>query len=368
MGAAVQRNRERLSQELAKRDYRLSDEDGSVEGLKCGDCGEARLYLDDEGARLACAGCGVRVPALEFVMAQGPRVPKPARDTGAAVQAGQTGIRQAGWAGMQGTASEQPDTPRPAEPTRRGSLGEHLIIATLALLFLVAGLMAAAMSGFANYQAFGAMVDDPLQSRVWAWTGVIASVCSFGGFTFVYWHWAAGRWREGLRAVVFALAGAATSLVGTQMYMANTELARAAEADAAIARRPVLEAQIADWRTQLAAIPGEVRTVEGLEAYLAEVERVGRTHQKPYRDAQIELGLAKRRDELEAKIETASAELMGLGDGPTVNAPPPRQAVPSWFFAAMLEVFSSQGTSIGFVALLILTGRRPAGRDDEPAT
>ena len=40
--------------------------------------------------------------------------------------------------------------------------------------------------------------------------------------------------------------------------------------------RDVLEGLIADWRRQLEGIPPETRDVKGLEAYLAEVERVGR--------------------------------------------------------------------------------------------
>ncbi len=243
-----------------------------------------------------------------------------------------------------------------SEPGPSHSVGETIIVAVLALAFLLAGLLAAAMSGFANYQAFGAMVDDPLQSRVWAWTGIIASVCSFGGFTFVYWHWSAGRLKEGLRAVMFALAGAATSLVGTQMFMAGNDAGRTAQIEAAGARAELVEAQVTDWSRQLDAIPGDVRAVDGLEAYIAEVERVGRSHQKPYRDAKVELGLARRRAQLETQIETARGELADLRSAQT--APPAAPRAMSWFFAAMLEVFSSQGTSIGFVALMILAGRR----------
>ncbi|MCA8905918.1 MAG: hypothetical protein KDA43_14085, partial [Hyphomonas sp.] len=102
------------------------------------------------------------------------------------------------------------------------------------------------------------------------------------------------------------------------------------------------------------------RSVEGLEAYIAEVERVGRTEQKPYRDAQNELGLAKRRDELQSKIDAANAALLGDGSGNILTEAQARTNLPSWFFAIMLELFSSQGTSIGLVALLILFGRRPA--------
>lgn len=236
--------------------------------------------------------------------------------------------------------------------------GEKIIITLLALVFLGAGLSAAALSGFANYQAFSSSVADPLQAGVWGWTGVIAAVVSFGGFTFFYWHTANRRMKEGVRALLFALAGAGTSIVGTQMYIAANNKAAEMEQVQASSNREILEGQIADWRRQLEGIPADTRTVDGLETYLAEVERVGRTHQKPYRDAQNELGLAKRRDELQAKIETANAELLGTGQGEILVQAQTRTSIPGWFFAGMLELFSSQGTSIGLVALLILYGRR----------
>ena len=239
--------------------------------------------------------------------------------------------------------------------------GEKLIISMLALVFLTAGLSAAALSGFANYQAFSSSVADPLQSGIWGWTGVIAAVISFGGFTFFYWHTANHRMKEGWRALIFALAGMGTSIIGTERYIAANNTAAAEEVVRADANRSVLESQIADWRRQMEGIPPETRSVEGLEAYLSEVERVGRTEQKPYRDAQNELGLARRRDELQAKIEAANAELLGQGSGNLLTEAQTRTNLPSWFFALMLEAFSSQGTSIGLVALLILYGRRKQG-------
>ena len=248
---------------------------------------------------------------------------------------------------------------RAKEAAREGRhTGEKIIITLLALVFLGAGLSAAGLSGFANYQAFSSSVADPLQAGVWGWTGVIAAVVSFGGFTFFYWHTANRRMKEGVRALLFALAGAGTSIVGTQMYIAANNKAAELEQVQASSNREILESQIADWRRQLEGIPAGTRTVDGLESYLSEVERVGRTHQKPYRDAQNELGLAKRRDELQAKIETANAELLGAGQGKILVQAQTRTSIPSWFFAGMLELFSSQGTSIGLVALLILYGRR----------
>ena len=173
---------------------------------------------------------------------------------------------------------------------------------------LVASRAAAGLSGFANYQAFSRSVADPLQSGVWGWTGVIAAIISFGGFTFFYWHTANGRMKEGVRALLFALAGGGTSIVGTQIYIAANNQAAAAEHVQAGSNRDVLETQIADWRRQLEGIPPETRSVEGLEAYLL----------------------------VQAQTRTS---------------------IPGWFFALMLELFSSQGTSIGLVALLILFGR-----------
>ena len=232
---------------------------------------------------------------------------------------------------------------------------EKWIIGALALVFLIAGLAAAGLSAFANYQAFSSTVSDPMQGRIWGWAGVIAAVISFGGFTFVYWHAANRRPKEAFRALVFALVGAGASVLGTEIYIRSNADASAAAVQMASSNRAVLESQIADWRRQLEGIPPETRSVEGLEAYIAEVERVGRTEQKPYRDAQNELGLAKRRDELISRIENANAELLGQGSGNILLQAEQRTSLPSWLFAVLIELFSSQATSIGLVALLLLS-------------
>ena len=246
---------------------------------------------------------------------------------------------------------------------KRKGRSERLIIGALALIFLLAGLAAAGLSGFANYQAFSSTVADPVQGRIWGWAGVIAAIISFGGFTFVYWHGANRRFKEAARALIFAAVGAGASILGTEIYIRGNAEATAAAVETASSNRSVLESQIADWRRQLEGIPPETRSVEGLEAYIAEVERVGRTEQKPYRDAQNELGLARRRDELAARIEAANAELLGQGSGNILLQAEQRASLPSWLFAALLELFSSQATSIGFVALLLLSGSR--GRQEK---
>ncbi|MEM1037276.1 MAG: hypothetical protein AAGI14_11000 [Pseudomonadota bacterium] len=246
-----------------------------------------------------------------------------------------------------------------------GRVGERVIMSLLAIVFLIAGLGAAGLSGFANYQAFSGVVADPLQASIWGWAGVIASVCSFGGFTFFWWHMSGRRVGEALRALAFAIAGAATSIAGTALFMDNNAAIEAAEREQSLASRTVIESQIEDWSRQLVGIPLETRSVEGLEAYLAGVEAAGRTHQKPYRDAQNELGLAKRRADLEQRIDDARASLLGNGDL-DVRVQSQVQSLPGWLFAVMLEVFSSQGTSIAFVSLLLLYGRTPARKDPEP--
>lgn len=246
---------------------------------------------------------------------------------------------------------------------KRKGRSERLIIGALALVFLLAGLAAAGLSGFANYQAFSSTVADPMQGRIWGWAGVIAAIISFGGFTFVYWHGANRRFKEAARALIFAAVGASASILGTEIYIRGNAQASAAAVETASSNRAVLESQIADWRRQLEGIPPETRSVEGLEAYIAEVERVGRTEQKPYRDAQNELGLARRRDELTARIEAANAELLGQGSGNILLQAEQRASLPSWLFAALLELFSSQATSIGFVALLLLAGARQKSED-----
>ncbi|MCF6329337.1 MAG: hypothetical protein L3J02_06020 [Henriciella sp.] len=249
-----------------------------------------------------------------------------------------------------------------AKAERQGRLGERIIMTLLALIFLGAGLAAAALSGFANFQAFSQTVSDPVQGQIWGWSGVIASVCSFGGFTFFYWHTAAKRFSEGFRALTFALAGAATSIAGTAMFMTNNTLEQQSVASQVERTRNVIETQVSDWTRQLEGIPATTRSVAGLEAYISGVEAAGRTHQKPYRDAQNELGLAQRRADLEAKVSVARAQLLGQESGLAMVSAPERKSLPSWFFAVMLEVFSSQGTSIAFVSLLLLYGARGPAR------
>ncbi|KCZ92634.1 hypothetical protein [Hyphomonas johnsonii] len=339
----------------------------------CVDSGDYSLSVNFHAGQFKCSSCKTEGDLEDLIVAlESSGVP-----TNAAVQDAEfTEVTKAESGALQPAmqpkvlplrAEDRVLPPPPPPPRPHRNLGERIIITLLALLFLGAGLSAAALSGFANYQAFSSSVTDPLQAGLWGWTGVIASVISFGGFTFFYWHTANKRMKEGVRALLFALAGAGTSILGTQMYIAANNQASEAEITTAGTNRALLQQQLADWRVQLAGIPPETRSVEGLEAYISEVERVGRTEQKPYRDAQNELGLARRRDALQAKIEAANAELLGKGEGDILIEAQARAAIPSWFFAGMLELFSSQGTSIGLVALLILYSRRrtPAA-DPEP--
>jgi len=234
---------------------------------------------------------------------------------------------------------------------------EKMIMTALSVIFMSAGLIAACLSGYANYQAFSQMVSDPIQAGVWGWSGVIASVCAFGGFTFFWWHMSDRRMAEAMRAFLFALAGSATSLAGTHLYMQQNHEVQVRQ-QARTAEIALLDqAELNNVLEQLALIPAETRSVSGLQAYLKGVEQVGRTHHKAYRDAQNELGMARRRAALEKRSEQLRQNLRAAAGTP--EAQPQRQGPPAWLFALMLEVFSSQATSIGCVCLiLIFTPRR----------
>ncbi|MEQ9314322.1 MAG: hypothetical protein RLN72_00635 [Henriciella sp.] len=349
----------------APRSLKLSLASGQARCSSCGVSAPIRTYLSElEDAEI------VREPEFteaEIIPLRADRAPVPRQQVPPSAE---RSAAQTYWQAELVEPEERAPSPSRSEsdvPVRnRGRHpAETLIIVLLSLVFLAAGLAAAGLSGFANYQAFSASVTDPMQGQIWGWAGVIATVCSFGGFTFFWWHVSGGRRSEGFRALIFALAGAATSILGTSLFMQSSQDERLSAEQAAAAARPVVEAQIADYSRQLEGIPPETRSVEGLEDYLRGVEAAGRTHQKPYRDAQNELGLARRRAELEQKIEAARLSLLGEG-GPTVlNQDAPGKGLPAWFFAIMLEVFSSQGTSIALVALLVLaSGRsRPSGQE-----
>lgn len=359
--------------------------DDDVARVECPACNAPRaLKLSLSTGQARCSNCGVSAPIRTYLseledaeivrepdFTEAEIIPLRADRAPVATRPQPPAEMSAPEPSWQAELVEEAETPasgaremrdEPCQAQKRRNPFEILIVVLLSLVFLMAGLAAAGLSGFANYQAFSASVSDPVQGQIWGWAGVIATVCSFGGFTFFWWHVSGGRRSEGLRALIFALAGAATSILGTSLFMEAGQDARRGAEQAAAAARPVIEAQIADYSRQLAGIPAETRSVEGLEDYLRGVEAAGRTHQKPYRDAQNELGLAKRRAELEAKIEAARLSLLGEGGPAVLNQAAPGKGLPAWFFAIMLEVFSSQGTSIALVALLVLA----SGRSRQP--
>ncbi|MEM7330163.1 MAG: hypothetical protein AAF437_15575 [Pseudomonadota bacterium] len=351
----------------------------------CPGCGAHNgLKLSLGRGHVQCAGCGTQGPLLAYLREKAdasewnnqpfsdaeiipiqPRLPavRPEPSSVARPQVSTPSEQTALVAELVDELNAVSSEPQAAESSApSGITGERVIVTLLALIFLGAGLAAAILSGFANFQAFSLGVSDTSQARIWGWSGVIASICSFGGFTFFWWHLSGHRRGEALRALVFALAGAGTSIAGTTLFMMNNEQGQAVKWQSASDLRALTEAEIADWTRQLDGIPAETRSIEGLKAYLAGVEAAGRTHQKPYRDAQNELGLAERRARLEQNIATARANLR---QAVTVGSDArPAHSLPAWLFALMLEVFSSQATSIAFVSLLLLYGRKLADETD----
>ncbi|NQY39454.1 MAG: hypothetical protein HRT80_05070 [Henriciella sp.] len=366
--SAIVTTSEVLDQALRSAGLEEAFDDRGIAHEDCPGCGATGgLKLSLARGRVHCNACGTEGPLLAYLREKSdaaewnnepfseaeiipiePRLPK-AEPVLSVVPAAPEPIQAE-------LISEAPTAPAEAPKQLDGRLGERIIMTLLALIFLGAGLAAAGLSGFANFQAFSLGVSDPTQAKIWGWSGVIASVCSFGGFTFFWWHISGGRRGEAVRALLFALAGAATSIAGTSLFMMNNAGEQTAAWQSAVDVRALTEAEISDWTRQLQGIPPETRSIEGLEAYLAGVEAAGRTHQKPYRDAQNELGLAKRRADLEAKIATARADLR---QQTSVAGAQPTQSLPAWAFALMLELFSSQATSIAFVSLLLLYGRQP---------
>lgn len=372
-----------LDQALRSAGLEDSFDDRGLAYEDCPGCGAHRgLKLSLGRGQVQCSGCGSAAPLLAYLREKAeagdwnnqpyseaeiipiePRLRSPAREIIQADSEAPLGPREqtalvAQWVEEVQTESEPDPAPgakKPASP-KHGVTGEQIIITLLALIFLGAGLAAAALSGFANFQAFSLGVSDPTQANIWGWSGVIASICSFGGFTFFWWHLSGQRRGEALRALVFAIAGAGTSIAGTTMFMLNNAQGQATDWQNAQQMQDLTQAEIADWTRQLDGIPAETRSIDGLKAYLAGVEAAGRTHQKPYRDAQNELGLAERRADLEQNISTARANLRTAVE--TGRDARPAKNLPAWFFALMLEMFSSQATSIAFVSLLLLYGRK----------
>ncbi|MEO0608164.1 MAG: hypothetical protein AAFY82_08015, partial [Pseudomonadota bacterium] len=192
----------------------------------CPGCGAAGgLKLSLSRGRVHCAACGSEGPLIAYLREKteagewnhepfseaeiipiDPRLPVASKPP-APIQAE---LVEIGPAWPQPTRIEAPQgvSLSPASEPRQDKQkwAERLIISMLALVFLMAGLAAAGLSGFANFQAFSAGVSEPMQARVWGWSGVIASVCSFGGFTFFWWHMSDKRVGESLRALVFAFA------------------------------------------------------------------------------------------------------------------------------------------------------------------
>ena len=377
-----------LDQALRSAGLEHAFDDRGVAYEDCPGCGAHNgLKLSLGRGQVQCAGCGSEGPLLAYLREKveagdwnnqpfseaeiipiEPRLKSPSREIVETDPVSAPSVQDqkqlvAEWVEEIQTPPElEPDRGRQkstpnVKSHRHTGTGERIIISLLAFIFLGAGLAAAALSGFANFQAFSLGVSDPGQANIWGWSGVIASVCSFGGFTFFWWHLSGQRRGEAFRALVFAFAGAGTSIAGTTLFMMNNAEGQASDWQSAEQMRSLTESEIADWTRQLDGIPAETRSIDGLKAYLAGVEAAGRTHQKPYRDAQNELGLAERRAELEQNISAARANLRNAVS--MQRDVRPAQNLPAWFFALMLELFSSQATSIAFVSLLLLYGRKP---------
>jgi len=248
------------------------------------DCIDESIRIDLQSLNFACEDCHEEGHVDQLISAKKRQSNNPASLE--AIDAEFTEVTQASRAvvlpepkvhTLTAQQAYTPPPPPPPPPPKRTM--DRATTTLLALVFLIAGLGAAGRSGFANFTAFSSSVAHPLQSKIWGWTGVIASVISFGGFTFFYWHTANRRFKEGVRALPFAPAGAITSIIGTQLYIANNNAAASSAATQATSNRAVLESQLTDWRAQLEGTPDNTRPAEELQSELPLIERAKRSHQ-----------------------------------------------------------------------------------------
>lgn len=223
---------------------------------------------------------------------------------------------------------------------------------------LAGGVIAAICGGYANFMAFSGMADDPVTSFLWGFAGIAASLISFSAFTLVWWnHNHQKKLWDSRRALVVGLIAAGAGIMGSWMFMSSLKDDQVAEAQHILIERNRLQDQIDRWENDLKSIPPGIGTPDSIRRYMREVERVGRTHQRPYRQAIQDLGHAERREALEAQIAAADER---LSSDPALKYDPPNRMINPWFLAILIELFASQGTAVGTAVFLTMMERKNA--------
>jgi len=236
---------------------------------------------------------------------------------------------------------------------------EGQFLAKVMASFSVAGgVLAAFCGGYANFRSFSAMAETDIGFYLWGAAGIAASLISFSAFTLVWWnHNHQRRLADSRRALAVGIIASLTGIMGTWMFIASASDGHSATADQTLENRARLEGQIDRWTSELEAIPEGIGTVASIERYMAEVERVGRTDERPYRTAIENLGHAERRALLEDQIARAETRLLS---DPTLTFDPPNRLIDPWLLALLIEFFASQGTAVGTATFLTMIEKKKA--------
>ncbi len=220
---------------------------------------------------------------------------------------------------------------------------------TIAIIFIfgcaLGGIIAGICSGFGNYSAFKAMLAGTPGNWVWGWAGIAFTLTSAGAFGISFMKIEQGDWPQAVVPLIVGLIAACASTQGSKLHIDNGQAYQVEAAKKVEIGRARLADRISGWRTEMEDIPTGIGTAESLRLYMSEVERVGRSHQKPYRDAIIKLGHAEHRDSLMKKIDTAET---ALAEDPALQTVVPAKSVNGWLIAVLIELVNALGLAIAW--------------------
>jgi len=241
-----------------------------------------------------------------------------------------------------------------------------LPIRALACVLILGGLIAAFVGGWANFFAYKEMMPESAYRWVWGLAGIAASLVTVAAFSVFHWKRHEGRHIvECVRVFLVGILASVMGVVGTVQYMSAGLDTQDANARQAQLHQGVLQTQIVDWRAELRTTPSGIGTPESIQTYLTEVEEAGRTNERPYRMAVIDLGHAMRRASLEESIQEAETTLVENVSGQTDA---PTQPISILLIAIILELFASQATSAGAAVFFAhRSARNPAWMETQIA-
>lgn len=226
-------------------------------------------------------------------------------------------------------------------------------IIIVAVCLVLAGIVALFNSGLANYSAFMNEGSGDNWRFVWGMFGAAIALTSAVTFGAVVWLYRNGNKIGAIRAVLLFVIAFAGSIYGNYAYMNQNAATQNAKATQQANSINQIEANLAQWRAEVSQLPPSTKTAESLERYIKEVERVGRSHQLPYRQAVLELGEIEYRKSLETKIDGAVKELATF----TPITPASSSPIRRWLSAVLLEIIASQTIALSLIIFAALSDK-----------